>query len=167
MRTHTHMLLWPCDLGAASQILEMLGDYAHLGYGDAIDALCRDLGAQRYINIHHPRSGLAVRAPCCPLLRSLRCPWSRAPVTPVMQAIHVAAQRGNSNAFNALLRNGADLYLKSRVRAARTCWCLPLTDPCARPSPSTRHFTRKRVRVSRTHVRLPGREGVRRVCAPG
>ena len=50
------------------QILDLLIDYALLDYGEAIDTICRDLGARRYINMLHPGSGLAVLAPCCPLL---------------------------------------------------------------------------------------------------
>jgi hypothetical protein len=58
------------------QILDLLMDYALLDYGEAIDTICRDLGARRYINMLHLETGLAVRAPraalCC---RAMHCPW--------------------------------------------------------------------------------------------
>ena len=66
------------------------------------------------------------------------------------QAIHVAAKKGNSFAFSALMRNGADLYLKSAVSVVR---CLP--SPCA-----VRRF------LSKNHqtkcIRVHDQEG--RVC---
>lgn len=101
------------------QILDLLIDYALLDYGEAIDTICRDLGARRYINSLHPGTGLAVRAPVLPSA-AVRCtaPGPGSLCVYESQAIHVAAKKGNSNAFNALILNGADLYLKSQVRAS-------------------------------------------------
>ena len=57
---------------ACVQILELLIDYASLDYGDAIDTLCRDLGAKRYVNTIQPELGMAVRS--CPLSPALIFP---------------------------------------------------------------------------------------------
>ena len=102
------------------------------------------------------------------LLRLLRCPWPRSwaqPSWPLTQAIHVAAKRGNSNAPNALIRNGADLYLKSRVGATRD-WHARVLEPASdmlertRPSGLTQRQAFYMLKCARImHARPPARKG--------